>query len=376
MRLSVVAAALVLATVADASLDRDLDTPLLRPLARALAASVAKSLPIPAASSGITFTFDPKTSAFERETEVLGQVFLERARPIGRGKLNLSLTYQYVAIDTFDGHDLGSLRDLHPIRDPTPPHASFVIPRLDLSLVTHQVTASVTYGLTDDVELNLTVPLVQTELDVTGRARLLGGGAFGPQHGATRDSAFGVGDVFLRGKYRLLVGPLGELAAGLVFRLPAGKEGSFQGTGLFEVGPRLYASTPAIQLVSLVRLQGFVNAGLDLTPERSGRSEGRYGAGIDCFLASRATLSVAFLAREPFSRLVSPGAMDVRRADGTRSAAFGLDAGHPSYYDLSVGGRVNLWRDTLFLMLNVVVPVNRDGVRASVVPLVGLEATF
>ena len=93
-------------------------------------------------------------------------------------------------------------------------------------------------------------------------------------------------------------------------------------------------------------------------------------------LGDHVTLSVAFLAREPFSRLVAPGTMDVQRADGTRSPIFGLDAGHPSYYDLSIGGRVNLWRDTVFLMTNVRVPLNRDGARSSVIPLIGIEATF
>jgi hypothetical protein len=45
-----------------------------------------------------------------RDTEMLGQVFLERAQPIGRGRLNVSVTYQYVDTDEYEGHPLDSSR--------------------------------------------------------------------------------------------------------------------------------------------------------------------------------------------------------------------------------------------------------------------------
>jgi hypothetical protein len=364
---------LIAATSARGALIDQLDTPVLRGLGRALAVSVGKSLPIPAASSGITFTFNPRTSAFERDTEVLGQLFLERAHPIGAGRLNASITYQYVSIDTFGRHDLDSLSDRRAIREGA---TDFIIPRFDLELVTHEMTTSFTYGVTDDLEVNLTIPVLHTTLDIDPRLVKLGGGAFPFQGRSEHDIEVGIGDIFLRGKYRFVRGRWGELAAGLVFRLPSGNEDDFQGTGLFEVSPRLYASTPLVTLAPLVRVQGYLNAGLDLTPEDTSRGEGRYGVGVDIMLATRVTLSVAFLAREPFARLVPPGTMNVPRANGPPSPIFGLSPGHPSYYDVSVGGRVNLWRDTVFLIGNVVVPANRDGVRASVIPLIGIEATF
>jgi hypothetical protein len=369
---AVAVALLTLAAPARADLDDAFDRAPSRPLGRALARSVAKALPVPAASSGITFAFDPGTSAFERSTEVLGQLFLERARPIGRGKLNVSLTYQYVDLDRYEGRDLDALSDRRPIRDPTAP-VSFVVPRFDASLVTHVVTPSLTWGATDALELNVTLPVLRTESDVEARLRVLGGGT---QRGALEGDAMAFGDAFVRAKYRLLHGRLGDLAAGLVFRLPSGDVDDFQGTGLFEVGPRVYANTPAVPLGSQVRVQGFLDAGLDLTPENARRGEGRYGIGIDVMFGSRATVSLAFLAREPFSRLLPPDAVRVPRADGSRTPLFGIDPGHPSYYDLSIGGRVNLWRDTVFLMGNVIVPLNDDGVRASVVPLVGIEVAF
>lgn len=366
-------AAAVLAAAATADAQVALDRAPLRPINRALARSVAKALPVPSASGGIAFEFDPRTSAFERSTEVLGQLFLERARPIGRGKLNVSLTYQWVHVDEYEGRDLEALADRRPIRDP-PSGTSFVLSRIGIDLVTHMATPSLTWGVTDALEVNLTVPVLYTALDVEGRLRQRESGLV--QRGGGGDRTLGVGDVIVRGKYRLLHGRLGDVAAGLVFRLPSGRVEDFQGTGLFEVGPRLYASTRPLALAPHVRVQLFLDAGLDLTPENARRGEGRYGAGADLLLGTRATLSLAFLAREPFARLLPPGLVQVPRAGGGRTPIFGIDPGHPSYYDLSIGGRVNLWRDTVFLLGTVRIPLNDDGVRASVVPLVGVEAAF
>lgn len=367
--------ALFLVRAARADVIDRLDTPVLRPLARALAVSVGKSLPVPAASSGITFTFDPSTSAFVRDTEVVGQVFLERAQPIGRGRLNVSVTYQYVDTDEYEGHPLDSLKDLNPIRDPKTGER-FIIPKIDFSLITHEITTSVTYGITDDAEVNLTIPVLSTTGDVSGHLLQLGGGPSPVQRGSSLDTEVGIGDIFLRGKYRFLRGRWGEVAAGLLFRLPSGNEDNFQGTGFFEVSPRLYASTPVVELAPYMRAQAFVNAGLDLVPQDGSRGEGRYGVGIDVMLASRLTLSIAFLAREPFGRIVSPSEISVPRASGGSSPIFGINPGQPSYYDVSVGGRVNLWRDTVFGMWNVTIPANQQGVRASIVPLVGIEVAF
>jgi hypothetical protein len=349
------------------------DSPATRQLGRVFSRTVAKSLPIPSASSGITFEFDPKTSAFERSTELLGQLFVERARPIGRGKLNLSLTYQYVELQTYEGHDLDALSDPRPILDQGT-GTTFTIPHMDVDLATHMMTPSLSYGVTDDLEVNLTVPVLYTDLNVEAQLRQLQSGTV--QLGSSSEHVLGVGDIVLRGKYRLLHGWLGDLAAGLVFRLPSGDVDRFQGTGLFEVGPRVYASTPAVALAPRIRVQGFVDGGLDLTPQNARRGEGRYNMGFDVMFASRATLGIAFLARWPFSRTLPSGAVLVPRPDGTYTPPFGIDPGHPSYYDLSIGGRVNLWRDTLFLMGNVIIPLNDDGVRPTITPLIGIEATF
>ena len=59
-----------------------------------------------------------------------------------------------------------------------------------------------------------------------------------------------------------------------------------------------------------------------------------------------------------------------------KAPIFGLSGARPDYYDISVGGRGAVWRDTLFVFANVLVPLNDGFVRTAPIPLVGVEATF
>jgi hypothetical protein len=349
-----------------------------RPVGEAMARSIGRSLPLVAASPGVTFTFDKATHAFERDVTVLGQLFLERATPLGRGKWNLALSWQWVAIDEVDGRELDGLRDPGPpIVDPDT-GALFTVPRFGMELDTHQATLSATWGATDDLDLNLTLPLVASRFRVHAVARPAAGGV---QRDRASESAFGSGDLFLRGKYRVLRHRLGEVAAGLVLRAPTGEEDDFQGAGAWQVGPALYATTPRWRVGGPLRLQGHLNAGVDLDAGDLARSEGRVGAGVDLAVGTRATFGVAILGREPFAGIAPAGFFDVARRDprtGRRSVGpiLGLERGRASLWDVAAGGRMKLWRDTVVGFANVLVPVTDDGFRAEAVPLVGVEVAF
>jgi len=353
--------------------------PILRPIAVALRDTVARSVPVAAASPGVNFTFNPETGAFERETTVLGQLFLERAATLGRGKWNFSVGYEWVPLDTVDGRDLDSLSDTGSfIVDPNG-GGFFTIPHFALDLATNQVTLMATYGVTDDLDLNLTLPLLQSAFTVRALLRQPSAGRTQLDH--AHASAFGVGDLLLRAKYRVVHDPLGDLAAGLVLRVPTGNEDNFQGTGVWEVSPALYGSTRAFAVGETVWVQAYANAAVDLDAADVGASEARFGLGLDCAVGRRFTGAIAFLAREPFTGIAPPGFFDVQRVDPKtglpfRAPILGFDRGRPSYYDLSLGGRVMLWRDTLIGFVNVLLPLNDDGFRSDVIPLAGIEAVF
>jgi hypothetical protein len=373
---------LVLGLAAPAAADSFKDSfvrPIAQPIGEALADSVGRTLPLTAASAGVTFRFDKETHAFERETEVLGQLFLERPRPLGRGRWNLSVSYQWVSLDTADGLELDELADTRlPIIGPFSGRLQ-TVPRFEIDLETSQVTTSVTWGATDDLDLNLTLPVVYSEFGLRAMVTDLATGR--SQRDRVHLTKTGPGDLFLRGKHRLVHGRWGDLAAGLVLRVPTGNEDNFQGTGTWEVSPMLYAATPSLAFEGGLRLQAYANAGVDLNADDVDASPGRIGVGLDCAFGERLTLAAAVLGREPFAAIAAPGFFDVTRVDPAtgrlvRAPILGLERDRASAWDLSLGGRVNLWRDTVFGFANVLLPLNRDGFRSDVIPLVGVEAAF
>jgi hypothetical protein len=358
------------ATSQAASFARILGQPITRPISDAFARFVGRSLPVISASAGVVYSFDPATGVYERETSILGQLFLERPDALGRRRWNLNFSYQRVKIDSFEGQDVDSLSDSL-IRDPGS-GVPLDIRLFDLALDTHQFTASATYGLTDDVDLNVTIPVLYSEFSV----RLEQFSLRQTQVFSRSASRLGLGDTLLRGKYSFMRSDWIDAAAGLVLRLPTGNENDFQGTGDVELAPMLYAATRTFQPRRWLRLQPYLNGGMNVDASDLDASEGRWGAGLDCGVSQRLTAAVAVLGRHALSRLVPAGSFDVRRLYGPPRPLFGLQGDRSDSYDLSIGGRVNVWRDTVMAFANVIIPLNDDGVRPEPIPTVGFEATF
>jgi hypothetical protein len=375
-------------------------------LGNALGETVARSLPVTSASPGLTFRYDPSSGAFERDTDLLGQLYLERARPIGRGRWNVTASYQRINVDSVQGQDLDALSDTGPpIRTGSFTSSGqsgarlVTFPRYAVALRVDMVTLAATYGITDDLDVNLTLPILVSRLSVgatepnftfnpnpvtpcRNKTALANGlTRCGPQNSHDVLDKTGVGDLFLRGKYQFLRSAWLDAAAGLVLRMPTGNEDNFQGTGDWELSPLLYLSTPRFPIGGPFAIQGYFNGGIDLNITDVDQSQGRFGAGIDLAIGSRATFSVAFLGREPFHSFTSAGFFDVPRVNPrtravTMAPLFGLDTARASYYQLSIGGRVNLWRDTIFGFGNVLIPLLDEGIHTDPIPLVGIEATF
>jgi hypothetical protein len=389
-------AAVFWASIAQGATLRDLFTTKLGPLPDTFGTAVARSVPTLTASTALSYEYDPETGSFTRVGSVLGQLFLERATPLGAGHWSLNLSYQYVRIDSFDGKSVDSLQDRRPlIIDRGPPTTLLRVPRFSVNLDTHEAALSVTYGVTNDLDVNATLPVLSTALDLNVKLISINAGG-GPNGQATpipstaSGDKFGIGDFILRAKDRLAEGSWGALAAGLAVRFPTGNEDNFQSTGVFEVTPAIYLSPRAVSLSRQFELRTYANLGFDFVADKVAESEGRWGVGFDVGWMEHATLAVAVLGRhalESLSSIDTPRCLDSRPecvADlpdlfttrhGTRSL-FGIGGHRPDYYDFSLGLRAALWGDHLIGFVNVLLPLNDDGPRASAIPLGGIEATF
>jgi hypothetical protein len=341
----------------------------------------------------VSYSFDPATGTFQREASTFGQVYLDRADPIGAGRFNVSFGYQYVQLEELDGHDSDDLHDTGPI--PIPDLlAAIEIPKVSVTGAVHSFLFAFTYGITDNLDAGLAVPAVYSDLRVSLRLR----GAAVPEDGEVvvieegfdePEHVVGPGDVLLRGRYRFLESNDLHLGAGLLVRFPSGDDEALHGIGFFEVAPSLLASTRVFEAASWARLQGHFNAALAFNADDVDASEARWGIGLDWGLTDDITVALAFLGRHQFASVAPPGSLDFPRCSSdliecasdpsqrdTVAPLFNLEAGRPDYYTLSLGGRVAVWRDKLFVFANVAIPLNDGFIRTAPIPLAGVQFTL
>lgn len=363
-------------------------------LAENIADTAARSLPVISSSAGFTYRYNPQLEVFERTSETLGPLYMERPDTLGRGKVNVSVSFQYVELNAFDGTDLKKLESNDPIVvrafDAAGNPIGFRANRLRYSLgLQNYVTAfSGTYGITDDLDLNLLVPVVVTNMRVGVHSREVAtaglDGVFTPSGGPERvgrtdGNAVGVGDILLRAKYQLPRLDVAELewlrsALGLQVRLPSGRSSDFQGTGDVELSPFLYLST-----VLWDRVEPEVNLGVDYDASDVSRSAARYAAGVDVDVTKIFNVNLAFLGRSQFEGTASPKDTQFLHLQGGRTVEeplLGLDFGRKDTLDLSFGLRVAVWQNVM-LFANGIYALNDSGLRNdTIVPAGGVEATF
>src|SRR5262249_159577 len=137
---------------------------------------------------------------------------------------------------------------------------------------------SLTYGLTDALDVNVLQPVLWTHLAVPGNSAGIGTLGGGPEvktvvHVALDEQAFGPGDTFLRTKYRFWQGPIAKAAAALTLRPPTGAEDDFQGLGDTILTPSLIASR------AIGRHDVHAVVGVDVNADDLQRCRARYAVG-------------------------------------------------------------------------------------------------
>ena len=350
-------------------------------LARVFARTVAASFPITGASSAYVYRFDPATDSFQRLNVPLGPVFSERAETVGKHKLSVAVNYALVQYDTIDGRDLHALVS----HDPRAPGDHLAVcagpalcepvlgvARLDLEAQT--VTLSATYGLTEDLDVNIFAPLVRTYLHASTTfagpdPRAPNNPEYFAFHFNATDTATstGVGDLLMRAKYVLTRDTPFDLAGGLTLSVPTGDRQDFQGTGDTLVGTALYASRTYAE-----RVEPHLNAAFVLDADKFARSQVRYSAGADVRVFDWLTLNNDFLGRSDIEQpdtIQRPVFLQIERTDVLQfSTGLKLSPEH----GVTVGSRG--LRETFFF--NAVLPLNRDNLRADRILAFGIEAVF
>ena len=406
------------------------------PLGKAIGSQVANQIPALSTSAGYTYQWNPELEVLERSAKTFGPLFTERAVTVGQGKFNVNGSYTYVKFSQFNGHNLdkltnrvekafvpetgtteyfGLFRPFTDVNNPNNPRAAGDQVRLNLDLEAQIFDFSFTYGLLDDLDVNIDVPVLLTyarsEISETlPDPRCLGingdcdfllqngvpGFGLGDDNGffhlpsqVKRESKLGQGDIHLRTKWAPIAQPV-RLAGLLDLGLPTGDPANFQGTGDTRLGTSLIASKDLFSF-----LEFHSQAGVEFNCTDVNRSQARYAAGFTAQAASFAAFSVDFIGRSEFGsqvRIPNSGRLPaVRNIDGvdtltqplaelTNDNSFKgrplfVDIKRNDILDLAVGGRFAIG-DHAMILANFLVPLNQDGLRADFVPTLAVETNF
>ena len=339
-----------------------------------------RNLPLyPAASSAYTFRWDETQGSLVRTDDTVSAwPYTERGQTLGEGLLNIGVTWGYFDVDNVNGHDIG--------HDPFPVSVccgSKIRYQALTDLLYTVTTFNITYGLLDDLDLNIAIPIVTLDMDMDVTRQDL---ARGPIRRATADQNAGnISDMLLRAKYRLFEtsGDLGSAvgAGGVRVRLPSGNARQGLGTGYGEIGPYVALTT------SLVGgwLDSDWDAGVDAGIGNLRWSSAHYSWELDFHAPrgedwwSRLALMTSVLGRSEFTSLreaTSISGPHVTPAGRFNEPYLGLDAHRHNYIDATFGVRVEVWR-SVAVSLGVFKALNSAGVRPDGWSPVGtIEGTF
>jgi len=252
------------------------------------------------------------------------------------------------------------------------------------------VSVSGTYGLTNDWDANVLVPILRTSLSVDAKTQnfthYLDTDTTVPDPAfpiGLHDSATGVGDVLLRTKYRVLRGGAFDLATGFVLRLPTGSEGDFHGLGDWTVEPLMVLSR------SFGQQDVHASVGMDVNAGKIERSRVRYGLGVTLEPVDTIALLIDFIGSSgvaaddftqngsavPLSTFDGPFQTKTAVAAANGSVHFTSSVPRTDIVDVAVGLKFNLF-GRLVGFAEGIIPLNGDGLRADVVPTGGIEYTF
>lgn len=342
------------------------------------------TVPLPSAASGLVFKFDPALGAFTRTGESFGPIYSQRADTIGKGKITIGGSYSRFTFDKLDGKDLSN-GDLTVTFTHEPIGAEAGLPpfffekdtikaQIIADITSDVVVLTATYGLLENLDLSIALPIIHTEMKLKGIATIVKTGtqavnpdihrfADGSDTLTVRSSgeSTGVGDIVLRAKWNFFnTGPY-LFATGLDLRLPSGSVDNLRGVGTPIVSPAFIFSTQPY-----LGFSPHVNVGFNLSTNTSKFDhELFYNLGFDWAAFKPVTFVFDILGR----RVINNHRLEAGQDPG------GTQIAGSDLVDASIGLKINVWKNVLGVV-NVLLPLNNTGLRDKATPLVGLEVTF
>lgn len=372
----------------------------------AIATSVG-NLPIGATSGGVTYRFEGAVPV--KTSTSAGPIFAERAQTLGKGRTIVGIGHNSFHFTTLRGVPLNDVELIFTHENVT--NATFAgcdsivggdcskmgIPnlendimqfRLNLDLDVSVTNLYATYGLSDRLDVGVVVPLVSSHLHGQSFAQVIpfggptaahffAGTPTNPVLSATRDvsgSAFGLGDVAVRSKFKIHESDRSRVALLGEARFATGASDDLLGAGVF--------TARGLAVISGVvgNFSPHANVGYAFHARTGGlpwNDAVIATAGFDDLISPHVTLAADLVSElqvgrsnlhlpgpvtfdAPFHRVIQPTTIPDERDDIVNG---------------SFGGKYQL-QNGFTVVANVLVPLNRGGMRPDLMYTTALEFNF
>jgi hypothetical protein len=392
-------------------------------------------LPLASPASGFIFSFNPTLGVVSRTTENFGPILSDRAQTIGKHKLFIGFSYQYFDFDRADGVNLrklgavyqhesesnlcnGQPSDVPPFfcRGGEPRFTNDVIATTNrIDLFVNQYTGVATFGITDRLDVSVAVPILNIRMSASSDATihtfeppnpvLITTGNHqlhqfalpspNPAHESVFDpsralfsngrTVTGIGDVIVRGKFRVLQGERSGLSVGVDVHTPTGDAMQFLGQGTIGVRPFVtYSRTGRIAPHGSFGYQRNGDSVLAGDPTGTAISTKivkshlpdivSYDAGVDAGLNRRISVSADFIGQTLLSaaRIKAASFPDFA---GDVLSNISASTGTVNQESIAVGGKISPF-GKLLVTANILFRLNDAGLTSKPTPLLGLSYTF
>ena len=381
------------------------------------------TFPLGSGASGFSYTLDPTLGTFKRSTNSFGPSFAERATTVGRRRFSGGLTFQHTRYNRLEGQPLDNgsikfyLRHRECCTAATPPatgtieepngsrlnpffEGDVIEAALSVDVTTETAALFATYGATDRLDIGIAVPIVRVELDARVLATIQrlattnipnihtfvrGDASATTNELRSHGRSTGLGDVVLRGKYRLLdwAGG-GGLAIASDVRLPTGSADDLRG-GATQGKFYVVASRSGDRLGQHVNV-GYTfsgSVGRGESPIADLPDEINYAAGAEYVLHPKVTLIGDIVGRSlrDTTRLTvqSKTFQFVQTTGGTVQSAqfneFEPTRGTLNLTFGTVGAKFNP-AGNMLISASVLFPLSDGGLRNRVTTTIGLDYSF
>jgi hypothetical protein len=349
-------------------------------------ATAHSQAPIPSASGAFRFAWDPELDTFVRSTESLGSGVAERAPTLGRYTGTFSVSYTHIDFNTLEGNSLNNLTfsqgafsqgfiDQLSGLDPAKYGTDLIASQLNMGLSFDTIFFTGAFGITDNIDVSLALSISKVHLhasvvssiqkadgqpgnsffldknnQLVAQSGMLCGFPTAPNSKCATDgfsdSAFGTGDLFLRGKWHFYDFKYAELAVVGLLTIPTGNADDLLGFNDPTFTPLLVASKEFGPVSPHINLGYAFRSGSDV-------SQAQWVAGSNLRATKWLTLSADFLGYHDDKR---DGINDnvLQSAVGFKVNPFGK---------FVIGGTFQF-------------PLNRDGIRADVIYTGQIEYTY